>query len=497
MGRTRIQHFIDGRFEPGSSDFTLINPASGRDYGSCALAGPALVDEAVGAARKALSGPWARLSLDDRLDLLEAVALGIERRAKEFVRAEILDTGKPLSAASAIDIPRGIQNFRFFARLARTHGTDSFATGSFATGAFPGASAGSSGSLNYTLREPVGVVGVICPWNLPLLLMTWKVAPALACGNTVVVKPSEETPATASLLADVMNEVGLPAGVYNVVHGYGPDSAGEAIVRHPDVDALTFTGESRTGERILADAAPHLKSTSFELGGKNAALVFADCDFERAVEGTIRSVFSNCGQVCLCSERVYVERPIFERFAEALAQRATALRVGDPWDPNTAMGPLISAQHRDKVLGMWQQARDDGGDVLCGGAAHTIAGDELSGGYFVQPTVVTGLPETAAFVRNEVFGPSCHIAPFDDEDEAVRLANDSDYGLCAAVWTSDLNRAHRAAAGLHVGMVWVNSWMLRDLRTPFGGRGRSGVGREGGVHSLDFYSELKNVCVAL
>jgi aminomuconate-semialdehyde/2-hydroxymuconate-6-semialdehyde dehydrogenase len=326
--------------------------------------------------------------------------------------------------------------------------------------------------------------------------MTWKVAPALAAGNAVVVKPSEETPATATLLAEVMQSVGVPAGVYNVVHGFGPGSAGEFLVRHPGVQAITFTGESATGQAIMRNAATGVKRLSFELGGKNAAIVFADADFEAAVEGTTRSAFANCGQVCLCSERVYVERPIFERFVAALAERARALRPGDPSDHGTNLGPLISHQHREKVLSYYRLAREEGATVVTGGGVPTMP-DGLQGGAWVEPTIWTGLDERARCVREEVFGPVCHVQPFDTEAEALAMANDSDYGLCAAVWTQDLARAHRLAAALEVGLVWVNAWYLRDLRTPFGGTKLSGVGREGGVHSLDFYTELKNVCVKL
>jgi len=413
------------------------------------------------------------------------VADEVDKRHDAFLRAEIEDTGKPKALAEKIDIPRGAANFRAFADVFSTLPTDLFE--------MPTAE---GTALTYVVRDPVGVVGVICPWNLPLLLMTWKVAPALAAGNTVVVKPSEETPSTATLLGECMSAAGIPEGVYNVVHGFGPGSAGQALVQHPDVDAVTFTDESATGTAIMKDAAEHIRPVSFELGGKNAAVVFADCDFEKAVAGTARSVFTNCGQVCLCSERVYVQRPIFERFVEALAEKAKAIVAGDPWDAATSMGPLISAQHRDKVTGYFALAKKEGATVVIGGGVPTVDA-RMAGGYFVEPTIWTGLADDARCTTEEVFGPVCHIAPFDDEAEVLARANDSAYGLCAAVWTQDLNRAHRFARGLEGGITWVNCWYVRDLRTPFGGMKLSGLGREGGQYSLDFYTEMKSICVQL
>ncbi len=325
--------------------------------------------------------------------------------------------------------------------------------------------------------------------------MTWKVAPALACGNAVVAKPSEETPSSAALLAQVMQEVGMPPGVFNLVHGFGPRSTGEALVSHPDVNAIAFTGESATGSAIMRGAADSVKALSFELGGKNAAVVFADADFEAAVGGTMRSVFSNCGQVCLCSERVYVERPLFARFVEALAQRARRLKIGGPYE-GADLGPLISRAHREKVLSYYRLAREEHGEIVCGGGVPSF-GDERDRGAFIEPTVVCGLAEDARCVKEEIFGPVYHLAPFDSEDEAVRLANDTRYGLAAAVWTSNLQRAHRVARQMEVGIAWVNDWYLRDLRTPFGGVKLSGIGREGGAHSLAFFSEPMNICVKL
>uniref|UniRef100_UPI0037DA429C aldehyde dehydrogenase family protein n=3 Tax=Comamonadaceae TaxID=80864 RepID=UPI0037DA429C len=334
------------------------------------------------------------------------------------------------------------------------------------------------------------------PWNLPLLLMTWKVGPALACGNTVVVKPSEETPATATLLGEVMNAVGIPPGVYNVVHGFGPDSAGEFLTRHPGVNGITFTGETRTGEAIMAAAAKGVRPVSFELGGKNAGIVFADADFDKAVAGITRSAFENCGQVCLGTERVYVQRPIFDRFVAALKAKAEALKPGPSEEPGVGLGPLISREHQRKVLSYYEKAVQEGATVVTGGGVPAMKG-ALAEGNWVQPTIWTGLPETAAVIREEIFGPCCHIAPFDTEEEAIALANATDYGLATTVWTENLGRAHRVAKRVEVGICWVNSWFLRDLRTAFGGAKASGIGREGGVHSLEFYTELRNVCIKL
>jgi len=327
-------------------------------------------------------------------------------------------------------------------------------------------------------------------------LMTWKVAPALACGNTVVVKPSEETPTTAALLGEVMNEAGIPPGVYNVVQGLGPGSTGEFLTRHPGVNGITFTGETRTGEAIMAAASKGVRPVSLELGGKNAAMIFADCNLDKAIEGTMRSAFANCGQVCLGTERIYVERPLFSAFVDRLKTAAQGLKVGDPFNPATNLGPLISSDHRKKVLSYYARSKAEGAEVILGGGVPDLAAP-LGGGYWIEPTIWTGLSEDSTVVREEIFGPCCHITPFDSEEEAAMLANNSPYGLATAIWTNDLTRAHRLAARIEVGIVWVNSWFLRDLRTPFGGSKQSGVGREGGVHSMEFYTELRNVCVKL
>jgi len=484
---TQVGHFINGqRVLAGRDRFENRNPATGELVSLVPEADEALVDRAVEAARKALRGPWGRMSEQERSAILRRVAEGINRRFDEFVRAEMLDTGKPISLVSHLDIPRGAANFNIFADQVATLGSESFRM----------ATPDGRGAVNYAIRVPRGVIAVICPWNLPLLLMTWKVAPALACGNTVVVKPSEETPTTAALLGEVMNEAGVPAGVYNVVQGRGPDSTGEYLTRHPLVNGITFTGETRTGEAIMRAAASGVRPVSFELGGKNAGVIFADADLDAAVEGTMRSVFANCGQVCLGTERLYVQRPVFDAFVERLAKGGRNLTMGDPSDKATGIGPLISEEHRRKVLSYYERAQAEGAQVLIGGGVPDMPG-KLAGGYWIQPTLWTGLPESSAVVREEIFGPCAHIAPFDEEDEAIALANDSPYGLATAIWTQNLARAHRVAARIEVGITWVNSWFLRDLRTPFGGSKQSGIGREGGVHSMEFYTELRNICIKL
>ena len=487
MAKTFL-HFINGEFVPshGGRTFEKRSPIDNSLIGAIHEGGKREIDAAVSAAQEALHGPWRRLSIDQRAEMLYRVAEEITRRFDEFVAAEMADTGQPKSVMEHAFIPRGAANFKAFADTVKNVATETFTT----------PTPDGKGAINYALRGPKGVIGVICPWNAPLLLMTWKVAPALACGNTVVVKPSEETPATATLLGEVMNAVGIPKGVYNVVHGFGSDSAGEFLTRHPGVSAITFTGETRTGAEIMKAAAVGLRDVSFELGGKNAGLIFADCDLNAAVDSAMRSVFLNCGQVCLGTERLYVERPIFSKFVAMLKERAEALKVGRPEDKTTTLGPLISKSHQSKVLSYYEKARAEGATIVTGGGVPKVSA-ELEQGFWVQPTIWTGLPETATVVREEIFGPCCHIAPFDHEDEAIRMANDTPYGLSTTIWTKDLARAHRVAAEVEVGLTWINSWFLRDLRTPFGGSKQSGIGREGGVHSLEFYTELRNVCVKL
>ncbi|MCA8481478.1 2-hydroxymuconic semialdehyde dehydrogenase [Burkholderia multivorans] len=481
-----LRHYINGEFVASDTRFPNLSPVDGRKLADVCEADAALVDSAVRAAHAAQKAGWRDTTPAQRAAWLHKIADGIEARFDEFVAAEVADTGRPVAQARTLDIARGIANFRTFADLVRTANGEYFETHTADGGEL----------INYVTRKPLGVIGIISPWNLPLLLLTWKVAPALAMGNCVVAKPSEETPSSATLLAEVMHEVGLPPGVFNLIHGHGQNAAGEFLTRHPDISAITFTGESRTGSTIMKAVADGVKEVSFELGGKNAAVVFADADFDAAVAGVLRSSFTNAGQVCLCSERVYVERPIFERFVAALKEQAEGLRVGAPEDPTTTMGPLISRGHRDKVMSYFRLAVEEGATVVTGGRAPSF-GDARDDGAFVMPTIWTGLPDSARCVREEIFGPVCHIAPFDDEEEVVKRVNDSAYGLAASIWTTQLARGHRVAKQIETGIVWVNAWFVRDLRTPFGGTKLSGLGREGGRHSLDFYSELTNVCVRI
>lgn len=479
-------NFINGQYAKNASGKTYENrnPVDNSLIGHVYEAGQPEVDAAVAAAKAALAGDWGRISVDERCKLLDALAQGINDRFDDFLQAEIADTGKPNRLASHVDIPRGAANFQVFIDTIKSASTESFRMNTADGGT----------ALSYAMRVPRGVIAVVCPWNLPLLLMTWKVGPALACGNTVVVKPSEDTPATATLLGEVMNKVGVPQGVYNVVHGFGPGSAGEFLTRHPDVNGITFTGETRTGEAIMKAAANGIRPVSMELGGKNGAVVFEDCDLDVTIDTLARSCFENCGQVCLGTERVYVQRPIFDKVVVALKERAEAMKPGAPFDADTRIGPAISKEHQAKILSYYQKARDEGATVITGGGVPDMP-EALKDGCWVEPTIWTGLPESAAVVREEIFGPCAHISPFDTEEEVLDKINDNPYGLATAIFTQDMARANRVAAQIHVGLSWINCWFLRDLRTPFGGSKQSGIGREGGVHSFEFYTDLRNVMV--
>ncbi|HWP94998.1 MAG TPA: aldehyde dehydrogenase [Gammaproteobacteria bacterium] len=475
-----LANYIDGVLVPPRAGrwLDVYEPATGRVYARAPDSDGADLEAAVAAARRAFPG-WSRTSAADRARLLLRLAELVERDLETLARAESLDTGKPLTLARTVDIPRAAANLRFFAAAATQ----------FASEAHPM----ENGALNYTLRQPLGVVAAISPWNLPLYLFTWKIAPALAAGNCVIGKPSEITPYTAYLFTKLCVEAGLPAGVLNVLHGTGP-GIGAAIVAHPEIKAISFTGGTKTGADIAARAAPLFKKLSLELGGKNPSLVFADCDWNQTVEGVARAAFSNQGQICLCGSRVLVERTIHDRFVEALVARARALRIGDPFEPSTEQGALTSDAHLNKVLGAIATARQEGGEILAGGQRVTLAG-RCAGGWFVAPTVVTGLSPTCRTNQEEIFGPVVTVMPFDGEDEAVALANGVRYGLAASLWTRDLGRAHRIAERLEAGLVWINCWMLRDLRVPMGGMKDSGVGREGGWEAMRFFTEPKNVTV--
>ena len=474
--------YIDGCFREAAQGrtFEKRSPTTGQTLCVVAHAGAPDVDDAVRAAARAYANGWGTSSLEERAALLERVAACLESRAEELAAAEAADTGKPLALARSMDIPRASANFRFFAQAGRERQAPRYDQLLPSGAAF----------VHRVLRKPLGVVAVICPWNLPLLLMTWKVAPALIAGNTVVAKASELTPSTATLLAEAFHEAGAPPGVFNVVHGFGLGSAGEALANHPQVRAITFTGSSPTGQAIHRAAAQRLAKCSLELGGKNPAIIFEDADLDAALAGTMRSTFTNCGQVCLCTERIYVQEGLYDTFREALRARSAQLRSGAPDDPRTTLGPLISESQQRKVWAALRDALDAGATLITGGAhPPTLDDPRLAGGHWCLPTLLEGLPHHHPFLQEEVFGPVAHLMPFTTEEEAIRLANDSRYGLCATVWTRDEERAARVGGALNVGMVWINDWMVRDLRVPFGGVGLSGLGREGGDVSLDFFTE--------
>lgn len=477
-----LDNFIGGRPAPARSNERIddTNPATGEVHAQIPRSRAQDVDDAVQAAKAALHGEWGQSTQEERATLLEAIADRLTERADEFARCESMDTGKPISLALNMDVHRAIANFRFFAGAIR-HMREDF---------HPMATA-----FNYTTRRPVGVVGLITPWNLPLYLLTWKTAPAIAMGNTIVAKPSELTPWTATLLAEVFSEVGAPMGVFNLVHGYGPE-AGQALVEHPEVGAVSFTGGTVTGRHVAATAAPLFKKLSLELGGKNPTIVFADADFDKAVKGATRSAFLNQGQICLCGSRLYVERPIYERFLQAMMKEVEELKIGPPDDSETRIGSLVSLDHRDKVESYLQLAKQEGGLIAYGGQRPSLDGAYAKGA-FLEPTIITGLSNSCRTAQEEIFGPVVTLHPFDTEAEAIRMANSTQYGLSASVWTQDLGKAHRVSAAIDSGMVWVNTWLMRDLRVPFGGVKESGVGREGGHHSLEFFSESKNICIEL
>jgi aminomuconate-semialdehyde/2-hydroxymuconate-6-semialdehyde dehydrogenase len=479
---TWIPNFIGGEFTGPASGQYLdnIEPATGKPYSQVADSDTRDVELAVAMAEKAFAD-WSRTPAENRSRILLRIADLIERDLAKFSRAESIDTGKPISLAHSLEIPRAISNFRFFATSvlhteSEAHMMDGVA-------------------FNYTLRQPRGVVGLISPWNLPLYLLSWKIAPALAVGNTAVAKPSELTPMTAYLLGEICREAGLPPGVLNIVHGTGPN-VGAAITAHPKVGTISFTGGTVTGRKVAEAGAPLFKKISLELGGKNPNIIFADADLNAAIAGSVRSSFANQGQVCLCGSRVFVERPAYDEFVRHFIAATSQLKIGDPLDEKTDQGAIVSRVQLDKVKFYVDLAQKEGGQIALGGAPPPPPNERCREGYFFPPTVITGLPVACRTNREEIFGPVVTITPFDSEEEVIGYANDVDYGLSSSVWTQNLNRAHRVAEKIHTGTVWVNCWLVRDLRVPFGGMKQSGVGREGGEEALRFFTEPKNVCIA-
>ena len=475
----KLQNFINGKYcDPIEGKYIdNYEPASGQVYSSIPDSGAQDVTLAVAAAEKAFP-IWSKMSVQDRSGVLIRLSEGIAERMDEFVAAESKDNGKPLALAGHVDIPRAVSNFHFFATAILHYASESHNMEGV--------------GVNYTLRKPLGIVGCISPWNLPLYLFSWKIAPALAAGNCVIAKPSEVTPYTAYLLGKVAKDAGMPDGVLNILHGQG-GNVGDAIVKHPKIKAISFTGGTSTGEYIARTAAPMFKKLSLELGGKNPNIIYADCDFKEMMSTTLRSSFANQGQICLCGSRIFIERSIYDTFKEEFVRRVEATVVGHPNNSESKLGAIVSKQHMEKVLSYVELAKKEGGTVLTGGERAIVEGYEE--GYHMRPTVIEGLPFDCRTNQEEIFGPVVTITPFDSEEEVLMMANSTQYGLSATLWTSDLKRAHRMADQLHAGIVWVNAWLVRDLRTPFGGVKASGVGREGGWEALRFFTEPKNVFI--
>ncbi|RAW02709.1 aldehyde dehydrogenase [Pseudochryseolinea flava] len=478
----KIQNYIAGALHPPVSEkyFDNINPATGEVYAQIPDSEAQDVDRAVTAAKKAFVS-WSTMPVEKRSLILNKIADLIDRDHQKLALAESIDNGKPVKLAKVVDIPRASANMRFFATASIHFASEAHIT--------------DEDAINYTTRTPVGVAGCISPWNLPLYLFTWKIAPALASGCTVVAKPSELTPMTAFLFSSLCMEAGLPAGVLNIIHGLGA-KAGQAIVEHPDVNAISFTGGTVTGKKIAATAAPMFKKLSLELGGKNPNIIFADCDFENAIAVSLQSSFSNQGEICLCGSRIFVERPLYEKFVDEFVKRTKMLTVGDPLDEMTKLGALVSEVHMKKVLSYVNLATTEGGKILTGGNQVHVGG-RCADGFFVEPTVIVGLKHDCRTNQEEIFGPVVTIMPFDTEDEVLQYANSTTYGLSATIWTENLKRAHRISSKVKSGIIWVNCWLFRDLRTPFGGMKQSGVGREGGWDALKFFTDTKNVCIKL
>jgi aminomuconate-semialdehyde/2-hydroxymuconate-6-semialdehyde dehydrogenase len=482
MTENKIRNFINGEFVDPTGGKYLDNfePATGKAYSEVSDSDSHDVDAAVASAEKAFAS-WSRTPAEKRSRLLLRIADLIERDLEKLARAESIDTGKPISLARSLDIPRAAANFRFFATAILHTENEAHVTDGLA--------------FNYTLRQPRGIAGLISPWNLPLYLLSWKIAPAIACGNTAIAKPSELTPMTAYLLCEIAGEAGLPRGVLNMVQGTGPN-VGAAITSHPKINTISFTGGTVTGRKVAQAGAPLFKKISLELGGKNPNIVFADADLDAALAGSVRSSFANQGQVCLCGSRVFVERPIYKDFVDRFIDKTSKLKQGDPLEEKTDQGAIVNKTQLDKIKFYVELAQKEGGRIALGGRAPAAPNDRCRGGYFFQPTVINDLPVSCRTNREEIFGPVVSITPFDGEDEVVSYANDCDYGLASSIWTQNLSRAHRVAEQIHTGTVWVNCWLVRDLRVPFGGMKQSGVGREGGEEALRFFTEPKNICIA-
>lgn len=478
----KLENYINGKLIAPMKGKYIDNyhPATGKVYSLIPDSDASDIQLAVDAAKAAFP-TWSVTPTEKRSKIMMKIASIIERDMKMFVEAESKDNGKSVHTAGMVDIPRAVSNMEFFATAIMHYAAESHIMEDTA--------------INYTMRSPIGVVGCISPWNLPLYLFTWKIAPAIAAGNCVVAKPSEVTPMTAYLFSKACIEAGLPAGVLNIVHGLG-GSCGQAIVEHPEVKAISFTGGTKTGAAIAATAAPMFKKLSLELGGKNPNIIFADCDFESMLKTTVQSSFANQGEICLCGSRIFVERPIYEKFKAAFVERVSQLKPGNPADEKTRMGAIVSKPHMEKILSYIELAQHEGGKVLCGGKRAVLDGD-LKDGWFIEPTIIEGLEYNCRTNMEEIFGPVVTIMPFDTEEEVLTMANSTMYGLAASVWTENLTRAHRIAGKLQSGIVWINCWLLRDLRTPFGGMKSSGVGREGGFEALRFFTEPKNVCIKL
>ena len=476
----RIQNFINGSYcDPAKGNYIdNYEPATGLVYCQIPDSTEEDIAQAVASAEKAFP-IWSTMSGEERGAILMRISLGIEKRMDEFVAAESRDNGKPLSLAAHVDIPRAVSNFHFFATACEHVSSESHLMEGV--------------GVNFTTRKPIGIVGCISPWNLPLYLFSWKIAPALAAGNCVIAKPSEITPYTAYLLGEVIKESGMPDGVLNIVHGTG-GKTGDAIVKHPKIKAISFTGGTKTGEYIARTAGPMFKKLSLELGGKNPNIIFADCDFDEMIKTTIRSSFANQGQICLCGSRIFIERPIYEKFKTAFVERVKQLTVSYPTDKNAKMGALVSLPHLEKVISYVRLAEEEGGRVLTGGE-RVFLPEPYNNGYYLSPTVIEGLAYDCRTNQEEIFGPVVTLTPFDTEEEVLMMANSTQYGLSATIWTNDLKKAHRVADNVQAGVVWLNSWLVRDLRTPFGGVKASGVGREGGWEAMRFFTEAKNIYI--